>query len=325
MYKLIVFFAFVLGQTSLSAQPDLIQEHVTIASEWLTHFDSKTVQFDFDDKDRFRWSNLPIFLHPRKGLALEDMTNEQKRATQLLLQSVLSEAGYLKANWVLWLDERRKEDMIVEGSNVYKHYGHNKFWVSLFGEPSTTEPWSWRIEGHHLSLSVSYRNGLIHITPFFIGAHPTVVPDGPFAGFEAMHLETKFGRQLFDSFTEDQRKVAVVSDTAYDDILTRTGQEGYLKKREGISVAELSTEQRDIVWSILKTYLGNFKYDIAARYWEKELERKIYIAWAGTGKYEDGIYFRLQHPDWVIEYDHRRKDIEHIHSVFYDLKYAFGN
>lgn len=324
MYKSILLFFFLTCQFFLSAQSELMQEHIKTANNWLTHFDAETVQFDFEDKDRFRWSNLPIFLHSRKGVALEDMTDAQKRATQLLLQSVLSESGYLKVNWVLWLDERRKEEMVLEGSDVYEHYGHNKYWVSLFGIPSVTQPWSWRIEGHHLSLNVSYRNGMIQVTPFFIGAHPTVVLDGPFAGFEAMHLETKYGRQLYESFTEEQRKIAVIQDEAYDDILTRTGKEKYLKKRQGISVAELSAEQRDIVWDILKTYLGNFKYEIAARYWQKEMDTKVHIAWAGTGRYENGIYFRLQHPDWVIEYDHRNKDIAHIHSVFYDLKYAFG-
>jgi len=32
----------------------------------------------------------------------------------------------------------------------------------------------------------------------------------------------------------------------------------------------------------------------------------------------------LQSPQFVIEYDHRNADIDHIHSVFYDLKGAFG-
>lgn len=318
------FLFFLLITFSLQAQQLLIEEQVSLTNNWLSHFDKEEVQFDYEDKDRVRWSNLPVHVHPRQGVSLENMNDEQKRATQLMLQSVLSESGYLKINWVLWLDERRKEEMVIEGSDVYQHYGHNKYWMSVFGEPNAQDNWSWRLEGHHLSLNMTYKNGRVHITPFFIGAHPTVVLDGPFSGFEAMHVETKYGRKLYDSLTEKQKMEAVEANRAHDDILTRTGQEIHIQKPTGIMVKSLSKAQQAFVRVIVRTYFGNFDTEIAAPYLTNKEFATMRFSWAGTDNYEDGIYYRLQTKNWLIEYDHRQQNIEHIHSVIYDLKAAFG-
>ncbi|MEM8524785.1 MAG: DUF3500 domain-containing protein [Bacteroidota bacterium] len=322
-----IFFSLIftfLFQFTSYAQGTALEANIRAAKHVLKVFQKKDIQLDFRDLDRYRWSNLPVFLHERKGVALEDMNEEQKRATQLLLQAALSDMGYLKANWIIWLDERRKEEMKTEGSDVFQHYGQGKFWLTIFGKPSKDSDWGWRLEGHHLSINMTFSEGNIYITPLFLGAHPTVVADGPFAGFEAMYRETQLGNALFESLSEKQKATAVIAKKAYEDILTRTGREAYIKKGEGINVADLSARQQSLVKKIIETYFSNFRKDIATTYLRKIDIKEFKFVWAGTGKFEDGIYYRLQSPQFVIEYDHRNADIDHIHSVFYDLKGAFG-
>jgi hypothetical protein len=32
-------------------------------------------------------------------------------------------------------------------------YGEHKYWVTVMGEPSMTEPWGWQLDGHHLVIN----------------------------------------------------------------------------------------------------------------------------------------------------------------------------
>ncbi|MEM9887609.1 MAG: DUF3500 domain-containing protein [Bacteroidota bacterium] len=312
-----------IGQ-SQNTLTETIEANVHAAKEVLEVFPKEQVQSAFSDLDRYRWSNLPVFLHPRKGVNLEQMTAVQKKVTQKLLQAALSETGYLKANWILWLDERRKAEMKAEGSEVYEHYGQGKFWLSIFGTPAKDQDWAWRFEGHHLSINVTFKEGKIYVTPLFLGAHPTVVADGPFAGLEVMGKETRLGNELFGSLSKEQKTKAIIQSTAYDDILTRTAKERHIKEIRGLKVAEMTEWQQTHIKAIATTYFSNFKAAIVYSYLGKIDSAPLTFAWAGTGNYEDGIYYRIQSSDFIIEYDHRKKDIGHIHSVFYDIKEAFG-
>ena len=65
--------------------------------------------FQFQDDERFDWHFIPKV---RKGLALRDMTPEQKQLAHALLAAGLSQQGYIKAVSIMSLDEVLK---ILEG------------------------------------------------------------------------------------------------------------------------------------------------------------------------------------------------------------------
>ena len=44
--------------------------------------------------------------------------------------------------------------------------------LSLFGEPSTTQPWGWQLFGQHLTLSCFVVRRQMVFTPAFLGAEP---------------------------------------------------------------------------------------------------------------------------------------------------------
>src|SRR5947209_16747165 len=55
------------------------------------------LRFAMDDPERKDWSNLPHFIHPRKGIRLGEMTPAEREAAHRLLQAILSSQGYYKA------------------------------------------------------------------------------------------------------------------------------------------------------------------------------------------------------------------------------------
>src|SRR5205823_466491 len=64
--------------------------------------------FDFNDKERFNWNFVPLQTKDRKstrkGLPLEEMTSEQKKAALELLKAGTSAGGYEAATTIMSLE-----------------------------------------------------------------------------------------------------------------------------------------------------------------------------------------------------------------------------
>jgi hypothetical protein len=73
---------------------------VKAANEFLGTLDAKqraSVSFAFDDeKQRARWSNLPVRSVPRAGLKMGDLGEAQRAAAMNLVAAALSRRGYEK-------------------------------------------------------------------------------------------------------------------------------------------------------------------------------------------------------------------------------------
>jgi hypothetical protein len=108
------------------------------------------VIFDFrDDSQRKRWSNLPSAIFKRQGLRMGDLTQAQRAAALAVLAAALSPQGYEKILQIVQADE------LLKGSSGEAIFGDNQYFVSLLGEPSTTEPWMIQFGGHHLGLNIT--------------------------------------------------------------------------------------------------------------------------------------------------------------------------
>ncbi len=82
---------------------------VSAANAFLATLDEKQrqgVMFAFDDEEqRVRWSNFPISIVPRAGLAVKDMTPAQHTAAMKLLAAALSKRGLEKVQQIMEADE----------------------------------------------------------------------------------------------------------------------------------------------------------------------------------------------------------------------------
>jgi len=99
------------------------------------------------------------------------------------------------------------------------------YFLSVFGEPSTSATWGFRIEGHHLSLNLTLVDGVRPVeAPAFLGASPSRVASGLLADTRVLGPRGRIsGFTLLGSLDDAQRKAAVFQATAPDDILTGPG------------------------------------------------------------------------------------------------------
>src|SRR5712692_4984153 len=132
--------------------------------------------FPMENEERLNWHFIP---RERKGLPLKEMDGAQRALAEALLNAGLSQRGYMKATTIMSLEKVLKE-MEKEGRNVRDP---ERYFFSIFGEPSEAGTWGWRVEGHHVSLNFTIVKGqLVATSPSFFGANPAEVKQGPRAG-----------------------------------------------------------------------------------------------------------------------------------------------
>lgn len=107
----------------------------------------KQAVYPLDDAERFVWYYTP---HERKGLPLKQMNPAQRQAALALLKTGLSDQGYEKATGIMDLENVLR---VVENRPPNDTYRDpENYYVTIFGDPDTENPWSWRFNGHHLLL-----------------------------------------------------------------------------------------------------------------------------------------------------------------------------
>lgn len=278
-----------------------------------------------DDPARLEWSYWP---RPRAGLQLEFMTAEQKRLLHDLLTATLSVKGYLKVTHIMQLEDVLRA---LETTPLPRDVG--VYSLVFFGPPSVDEPWAWRFEGHHVSLSVTVRPGRsLTVTPSFLGSNPAEIRTGPMAGFRVLPLEEDLGFQLVSSMGPDQRRRAVLGQDPPGDILSTTlGRDAdsfeewkEIVQPDGLPVSEMRADQRELVRRILDEVVTTYRPEISRDYLNRIVVDDLHFAWIGRVEEDAPHYYRLQGPDFVFEYDDTQGDANHIHSVWRSRSTDFG-
>jgi hypothetical protein len=206
---------------------------------------------------------------------------------------------------------------------------HANYALVIFGDQSGNAPWSWRFEGHHLSLTtvVAPEHG-VAVTPVFFGANPATVPGGyPHAGFRLLGAEEDAAFGLVRSLEGDVRTQAIIAGRSLGDIVAGPGREASLRRFEGVPLARLNEAQRAGVMQILALYAGTMREELAAaslkRVREAGLEQ-LHFAWAGSPAPGSPHYFRIHGPTALVEYDNTQNGANHVHSVWIDPQGVFG-
>ena len=275
--------------------------------------------YPLGDEEQFGWYYTPV---ERNGLPLADMSAEQRAAAHDLLQSALSSQGYHKANAIIELERVLG---VLEGRPERRD--PENYFVTIFGEPSPGGAWAWRFEGHHLSLNFSSPSDVLTVTgPAFMGANPARVPSGPKAGWRPLGREEDLARALLLSFSDEQRGRAVISAEAPSDVLTGNDRRARLDAFEGLPADAMTDAQRAILFNIVHEYVGNMSndFDWMVRVRNEIPAGDIHFAWAGSPNPEEGHYYRIHSPVFLIEYDNTQNDANHVHSVWRDLENDFG-
>lgn len=101
--------------------------------------------FTLTDDERQNWHFVPM---DRKGIPLSDLRPDQDHLVYGLLGSALSAEGWRKTTTIMSL-----EKILFDLENSSPKRNPEKYYLAVFGEPKTGQPWGWRFEGHHLSLN----------------------------------------------------------------------------------------------------------------------------------------------------------------------------
>ncbi len=309
------------------AQPNTQAAAYTAATALLNSLDKEQLQMiniPIDNDERRTWYFTPI---SRCGLRLKDMTEPQRALAMNLLKATLSEQGSQKAIAIMQLEIILKE--LENSPTENERRDPLKYYFSIFGKPSTSSIWGWRIEGHHVSLNfTSDGKKIASGTPLFMGTNPGIVPSGEHKGYQIQKGEANLAFELLNSFDADQEKKAIYSTTAPYEMITENSKKvGYLKD-EGIAFSELNSDQQKLLMKIITTYVANYPIGFADEFMKK-IEKagldKIKFAWSGDKVYGGkGHYYRIQNDVLLIEYDNVQNQANHLHTVVRDLTNDFG-
>lgn len=265
--------------------------------------------YPMQDNERQRWHWTTPRNVPRNGLALRDMTPEQRAAAMALLQTGASPAGYQKASDIMALQSALGNDPEL-------------YFVTVFGDPGAGA-WGWRWEGHHLSRHYTVAGEAVTAAPFFHGAWPTTTD----AGLRAMAREEDAARELVTALAGPTRDQAIFDTRT----LTRhvTDNAPYVAPLDPVGVAygDLDAAAQARVDEIIGAYLGSLPDAVAAPMLarlESAGKEQIRFGWAGPLEPRRPHYYRLQGPTFLLEFDNSRNGGTHIHSVWRDFDQDFG-
>src|SRR5262249_12387900 len=139
-----------------------------------------------------------------------------------------------------------------------------KYYFSIFGEPSEKGTWAYRVEGHHVSLHFTVVDGKVVSSPLFFGSNPAMIKEGPRKGFRVLAREEDLGRDVIQSLTPEQKKVAIVTKEAYKDILTEASRKAALTGQPtGLSAAKMNGKQRQLLQALLEEYANDLPDQVA--------------------------------------------------------------
>jgi hypothetical protein len=248
------------------------------------------------------------------------MDRDARKAAHRLLSTGLSEHAYAQAMAIIALEE------VLDRQEGWEQNRHsNDYWVNVFGDPDGNEPWSWRFEGHHLSVSMTIHGAEISPAPVFLGANPARVSYLGQAVSRPLPLEEDLARQLLTSMDPAQRAAAVVSDQAPYDIrsATRPRAEERIEPL-GVAASGLAQEPRVLLGQLVTLYLDRLPAELAVREAARVNAGELYFAWQGPALPGVRHYYRVQGDDLLIEYDNTT-DNGHQHTVLRRPRSDFGD
>ena len=264
----------------------------------------RITQFPLESDVRRRWTNIAVAASPRFGMSYAAMSTPQRQRADDLLTAFLSTEGYRQSKDIMLIN-----GYLTEATGNWDRYGSEKFWITIYGDPSGSQPWAWRLEGHHLVLSVTVIGDQVVMTPTFMGAEPTTIPSGPHQGVAVMAAQEAAGRALIQSLSPEQNAQAQLSSLkGGSNMLTEAGRDNAVVAAKGIQARNLSSRQRQLLMAIVQSYADQFRKELSSQR-IKEVRAHLEttrFSWIGQDGLNAPIYYRIQSPVVLIEFDQQR-------------------
>src|ERR1700682_1441599 len=303
---------------------------VSAANRFLSTLDQKqrqSVAFAFDDeKQRTRWSNLPVRMVPRAGLSMGELTPAQRSAALGLVSSALSRRGFEKVQEIVEGDE-----VLQNGEGNNPMFGKDLYFISILGTPSEKTPWMLQFGGHHLGLNITIAGERGVLTPSLTAAPPALYTlNGKTVRPLGQENDKAFA--LLNALDETQQKQAILNYRVADLVLG-PGQDGKTIQPEGLKASAMNDRQRAMLLDLISEWAG-IVHETAAAARMAEIKAGIgetWFAWSGPTTFAPGrngaAYYRIQGPNLVIEYAPQKLGGDpsmHIHTIYRDPTNDYG-
>ena len=257
--------------------------------------------FPVDDSEWRRWANIHI--STRQGVGFLEFDEVQSHAAINLLRAGLSAKGLATAQDIMKL-----EGHLADLMDDHDQYGERRYWLTIMGQPSTTEPWGWQLDGHHLVINYFVLGDQVVMTPTFMGSEPPVADTGRYAGTAILAAELEAGLALVRSLDAQQRSLAILA--AYKTVNNNRGelfQDNARVPYAGLRFDRLNPEQGELAHALIALYVNNLRAD-QARVKMAEIEQywdETFFAWVGATGTDSVFYYRIHNPVVMIEFDHQ--------------------
>jgi hypothetical protein len=289
----------------------------------LTDEQRSATSFAVDDPEWRKWMNQHFYL--RQGVSFREMDEAQRQAAFALLEASLSAKGLDLTRNIMRLNHTLAE---LNDDN-FDEYGEALYWITVMGDPSSSEPWGWQLDGHHLAINYFVLGDQVVMSPVFAGSEPVVAESGRYAGTAVLQEEQDQGLALLRSLNDAQRHMAVVEVSKdSNNNLGEAFSDNIDLEYVGIPGALMSSEQRTRLRDLIARYVGNMRDEHAAQRME-QVEAHLddtYFAWIGGSEDRSVFYYRIFSPVILIEFDHQspanlrhlyppQPNRQHIHTV----------
>ncbi|MFF0222896.1 DUF3500 domain-containing protein [Streptomyces sp. NPDC004629] len=271
------------------------------------------VQQPFDSWHRRSWFNAAPLYVPA-GVLLDDLRPEQREAALAVVKQCLSPSGY----------ELLRKSMLVNQAmgqlfNIYTDtFREWALWFTIFGTPSTDQPWGLQLMGTHIDVNCTIVNGTVLLEPLFLGAELCEIKSGPHEGLSVYGAEQDAGLALGRTLNGGQRNQAILHPSMLSADLPPelggpidgrhiggAGRDNEVVPYAGVPASEFTAEQRALLLDLIDVYLSRLPEERRRR---RELEVRAHldethVAWIGDPE-KVPFYYRVHSPTLWIEFDH---------------------
>ena len=290
---------FPIRSTGVSAAP--VRDAAVKFLATLTAEQRAKTAFPVDDGEWRKWNN--IHRYTRQGVSFKEMSDAQRSAAFDLLKASLSAKGLEKSRSIMRLNET-----IAEMTKRFEEYGEGLYNVTVMGEPSTTAPWGWQLDGHHLIINYFVLRDQVVMTPTFMGSEPVRADAGKYAGTVVLQDEQNKGLAFMQALSpEQQKKATLQAEKTVNSAQAQAFRDNLVLEYAGLRGSELTDPQRTLLLDLAGEYVRNMS-DGHAKVRMEEVRKHLgetYFAWIGGTGPDAVFYYRIHSPVILIEFDHQ--------------------
>lgn len=259
--------------------------------------------YAIEDLEWRKWSNVDNGIYIRQGVSLKEMSPKQKDLAFNLMQESLSAKGLQLSK-----DIMKTDHTLAELNSRPDMFDEELYFFTIMGTPSTTEPWGWQIDGHHLVINYFIMGDQVVMSPVFMGGEPIITTTGKYNGNTIFQDEQNLGLAFMQSLPKEQQEEATLEkEKKHNSNQGEAFKDNILLDYQGLRVKNLSKAKRKELISLIDQYISNMreghqeiKMEEIVAQWDN-----TWFAWIGDTADDAVFYYRIHSPVVLIEFDHQ--------------------